>query len=407
MSMAIQMLKRSGHGDPAVVSEAGDTRQPEDCVPAIRVLYVIDQLSVLGGGERAMMRIIRAHSNRFRSAVLTFREDIHPQVRECLSVPVHVIPLARTYSASGLLAALTLWRLIRDEHIDIVHTFFETSDLFGGAVAKLSGVKVLISSRRDMGLLRARKHKVAYRLVGRLCSRVLTVSDAVRNCVLASDRLSPDQVTTLYTGIRLAERPPDRVRQNAWNNVAIPFGAPVVLSVAHILPWKGHRDFLHVAALVRRRIPEAQFIVAGAPSDSELFSSLLDLRSALGLCDYFHFLGETESVTSLYRLASVFCLLSRTEGLPNVVLEAMAAGVPVVATNAGGTGEIITHGSTGFLTEVGDVENAAQHICSVLLSPNLAREISDSARNRLESVFSLERMMTSLEGIYDSSLARQ
>jgi glycosyltransferase involved in cell wall biosynthesis len=371
------------------------------------VLYVIDQLTALGGGERALIRIIRAHSTRFRSAVLTFREDIHPQVRKCVSVPVHVIPLVRTCSVNGLFAGLRLWRLIRAEHIDIVHTFFETSDLFGGLIAKLSGVKVLISSRRDMGLLRVRKHKVAYRLVGRLCSRVLTVSDAVRNWVLASDRLSPDQVTTLYTGIHVTQWPPDRAPQKAWNNTAIPHGAPVILSVANILPWKGHEEFLRAAALVHRRVPEAQFLVAGAPSDSALLSSLLALRSALGLCDCFHFLGESESVSSLYRRASVFCLLSRTEGLPNVVLEAMAAGVPVVATNAGGTGEIITHGSTGFLTAIGDVEDAAQHICSVLLSPNLAGEISDSARNRLESVFSLERMMTSLEGIYESSLARQ
>ena len=138
-----------------------------------------------------MIRIIQAHSTRFQCHVLTFRKDIHPEVRTRLSIPIHVIPLVRTCSMKGLLAARSLRKLILAEHIDIVHTFFETSDLFAGFVAKLAGVNALISSRRDMGLLRSRKHRVAYRLVGRLCSRVLTVSEAVRTQVLEADRLAP------------------------------------------------------------------------------------------------------------------------------------------------------------------------------------------------------------------------
>jgi len=371
----------------------------------INVLYVVDQLSVLGGGERSMIRMIEAHSHRFQCRVLTFRENIHPEVRNRLSVPIHVIPLVRSYSIKGLIAACSLRKFIQSEHIDIVHTFFETSDLFAGIVARLAGIKVLISSRRDMGLLRTRKHHIAYRLVGRLCSRVLTVSEAVRRQVLASDRLGADQVTTLYTGIQVHKQQLAALDPDFRSRVGIPAGVPVVLYVANILPWKGHLDFLRAAALVHQRSPEAHFVVAGAPNDAELFATLLSLRESLGLHHCFHFLGEVEFVNSLYMAASVFCLLSETEGLPNVVLEAMAAGLPVVATNTGGTGEVVVDGETGLLTEVGRPAEAAQHISRLLLSPDIAQRMSEAARNRVESIFSVDRMMSSLEGIYDSSLA--
>lgn len=387
------------------MANSADVATPDHPSGPIKVLYVVDQLSALGGGERAMIRIIQAHSTRFRCQMLTFREDVHPEVKKRLSIPIHVIPLVRTHSVEGLIAACVLRRLILSERIEIVHTFFETSDLFAGFVSKLAGVKVLISSRRDMGLLRSRKHQVAYRLMGPAFTRVLAVSEAVRKQVLSVDRLTPSQVTTLYTGISVHPQRPSAIDSDIRRKIGIPAGTPIVLNVANILPWKGHLDFLRAAALVHQTIPDAHFVVAGAPSDAELFATLLSLRESLGMGHCFHFLGEVDYVSSLYRTASVFCLLSQTEGLPNVVLEAMVAGLPVVATNTGGTGEVVVDGKTGFLTEVGQPNEAAEHISNLLLSPDLARNMSQSARGRVESVFSMERMMSTLEGIYESSLA--
>ena len=371
---------------------------------AINVLYVIDQLSALGGGERAMIRMIRAHSPRFNPQVLTFREDIHPEAKQQLAVPIHVIPLVQTGSIEGLRAALSIRALILSERIHIVHTFFETSDLFAGFVAKLTGVKVLISSRRDMGILRSRKHQIAYRVAGRLCSKVFTVSEAVRKQVLGKDQLDPKRVTTLYTGIRIQHPQSFISNPDIRQRIGIPDGVPIVLSVAHILPWKGHADFLRMAAHVREKVPEAQFVVAGSANDRALFNELLLLRESLGLRSHVHFLGEVDFVHSLCRSASVFCLLSESEGLPNVVLEAMVAGVPVVATKAGGTVEVVVDGETGYLTEVGCPEEAAERVDRLLRSPQLARKMSTSARVRVESLFSIERMMSTLERIYESSV---
>lgn len=406
MIQAVENSKPGLSSAPAIASTPGRGHFNRPAA-AINVLYVVDQLSVLGGGERAMIRMIQEHSTRFQCQVVTFRNGIHPEVRKRLSVPIHVIPLVRTYSLKGIIAARSLQRLILAENIDIVHTFFETSDLFAGIVAKLAGVKVLISSRRDMGLLRSRKHRIAYRLVGRLCSRVLTVSEAVRRQILSADRLTPNRVTTLYTGIHLHKTCSAALEPDFRRNLGIPPGAPIVLCVANILPWKGHADFLRAAALVSQAVPETHFVIAGAPNDAELYAALHSLRDSLGLGKRLHFLGEVEYVNALYKDASVFCLLSQSEGLPNVVLEAMAVGVPVVATNTGGTGEVVIHGETGFLTHVGRPDEAAEYIARLLLSPDLGPGMSLSARRRAEAVFSVERMMSALEEVYDSSLAKQ
>lgn len=393
-------------GDPNVDRQETITREAFAApIRKVRVLFVIDQLSVLGGGERALIQMVRGLSNRFESSVVTFRGNVHPEAVSLLEVPITVIPIRRTYSVSGLIGAVRLARVIRNKHVDVVHTFFETSDLYGGIVARLSGVRALISSRRDMGLLRSAKHKFAYRLVGRMCKRVITVSEAVRAHVLATDGLPAQRVTTLYTGVRTAPPVQNDALVELRRRLGIPAEARVVLTVANVLAWKGHHEFLEAAAVVHEQYRDVHFVVAGALNDNALHAALLAKRAALGLELCFHFAGEVRPVTPLYQLASVFCLLSKTEGLPNVVLEAMAAGTPVLATSVGGTGELVAHGKTGFLVEPESPRDAAARIVEMLKSPHRAQQMAEAARKRIQTKFSMEKMIQSLEGIYDACLA--
>jgi glycosyltransferase involved in cell wall biosynthesis len=389
--------------DAPVHCSAGEIARREK--RTVRILFVIDQLSALGGGERAMMQLIRGLSRRFQCSVVTFRRNVHPEVSALVDAPITVIPLRRSYSPGGLRAALELARMIRRQRVEIVHTFFETSDLFGGLVARFAGVKGLISSRRDMGLLRSAKHRFAYRLLGRMYNRVITVSEAVRSQVLASDRLAPDRITTVYTGVC----PPARVSEDALlelrKRMDIPPGAPVILTVANILPWKGHREFLEAASIVHTRFPAAHFVVAGAYHDLELVNILESRRDELGLSHCVHYAGEVRPVGPMYQLASVFCLLSQTEGLPNVVLEAMAAGTPVIVTPVGGSAELVVHRKTGLLVNPGSPPDAAKRICEVLSSPHSARQMAEAARGQVTVRFSMEQMIHSLEAIYDAILA--
>jgi len=371
------------------------------------VLFLVDQLAELGGGERALMQIVREISPRFHCSVITFRPFLHPNIKALLPVPVVVIPLTRTYNFGAIKSAFMLRRYIDYNSVDIVHTFFETADIWGGIVTRLSRAKVLISSRRDMALLRTKKHDLAYRFVGRMSDCVLTVSDAVRELVIRKDGLDARRVITLYTGVGLPHSSDKNTLLHLRCQMGVPPDAPIVLSVANILPWKGHSDFLQAAALVHSICPSAHFVVAGASSDGALAAELLCKRSSLGLDKCFHYIGSIASTWPLYQIASVSCLLSTTEGMPNAVLEAMSSGCPVVATNVGGTGEAVVDGLTGFLVSPGNVGDAAARISQLLTSSHLACSMSAASIRQVAEHFDLRQMIARLEDIYDSTLRRK
>ena len=165
------------------------------------VLFLIDHLMALGGGETNLLKVVQLMPPELvRCSIATFR--ISPEIRKSISVPVHVFPWRRVYHLDAWKAAAALRKLIREEHVDIVQTYFETSNLWGGLVAKLSGA-LLLSSRRDMGILRKTKHALAYRLVNRLSDRVLAVSEEVKRFCIDADRIDPQKISVVYNGVDL------------------------------------------------------------------------------------------------------------------------------------------------------------------------------------------------------------
>src|SRR5205823_2281730 len=146
------------------------------------ILFVIDQLCEAGGAERMLLNIVRRlPRDKFRCSLATFKLDSRVPLFSKMPCPVHVFPLRRTYNWNAIKMAFQLRKLIRSQGVVVVHTFFETSDLWSSVVAKMSGCPILISSRRDMGILRSAKHQLAYRLINWLFDRVLTVSEEVRS----------------------------------------------------------------------------------------------------------------------------------------------------------------------------------------------------------------------------------
>jgi Glycosyltransferase Family 4 len=177
---------------------SGDEAAPGDLPMADtkarpHVLFLIDHLMALGGGETNLLKVVQLMPQELvRCSIATFR--IKPEIRQSISVPVYVFPWKRFFHLDAWKAAVALRKLIRTEKVDIVQTYFETSNLWGGLVAKLSGA-LLLSSRRDMGILRKAKHSLAYRLVNRLSDRVLAVSEEVKKFCVETDRIDPQRIT--------------------------------------------------------------------------------------------------------------------------------------------------------------------------------------------------------------------
>ncbi len=374
------------------------TAQPPD--PALpHVLLVVDGFPrSLGGGERVVLRLgalLPAYG--FRVSILTFSLDLQSSFQpEASPCPLYLLPLTKTYNLEAWRGALALRRLIRREQIQIVQTFFESSDLWAGLVTRLLTPATLIWSRRDMGILRGRKHAAAYRLLRHLPHGVHAVSEQVRSHAIDVDGIPPERIVTIHNGLDLegAEQTP----------VDKPAKSLVVLTIGNIRRVKGHDVFVRAAALVHAKLPNVSFHVAGDVLEPLFFEELQSLVISLGLQNTFHFLGEVSNLPLQLKAADVFVLPSRSEGFSNSLIEAMACGLPVIATQVGGNAEAVEQDKTGIIVASEDHKALAAAMLALLLSPEKRRLLGVCARERAKSVFSAEAMMRKISYSYKDVL---
>lgn len=352
------------------------------------ILLVLDEVAAtLGGGERIVQRLARLLPCwGYRVSVLTLALDPASPFLHDVPCPVYLLPLGRTWDARAVRAAMNLRNFLRAEDVRLVQTFFESSDLWVGAVARsVPGIK-LIWSRRDMGILRAPKHRVAYRLMRHLPHAVFAVSEQVRRHAVEVDGIDPRRIYTIYNGIDPAGIYPSE-RSQPGNS------PPVVLSVGNIRPVKGFDVLVEAAAMVVYHFPNTMFIVAGKVLDEAHADALRERIKELSLGDQFHFVGEVADVTGMLQRATVFALPSRSEGFSNAIVEAMAQGVPVVATDVGGNAEAVDHEITGLIVLSGQPALLAQALCRLLADESLRRSMGAAGQHRVEVCFSTENMM--------------
>jgi L-malate glycosyltransferase len=370
------------------------------------ILYVIDQICQVGGAERVLLEMIRRlPQDRFRCSVVTFQIEPGLKALENVTAPVRVLPLRRTYDIGAVRIALLIRDLIRRENVSIVHTFFETSDLWAAPIARLSGCPVLVSSRRDMGILRARKHHFAYPIVSRLFDRVLTVSEEVRSYAVNHDRLSPGRVETLYNGVDLETLDAKAAEDDARLRLGIKSSSLVVSTLANIRHIKGIDVLARAAARVCLADPDVVFLVVGGVLEPETFRKLQELVDALGIKENFRFLGAMSNPYPVLAASDAFCLPSRNEGFSNALIEAMGFRLPCVATRVGGNAEALIEGVNGFLVESENAEAMGDRLLGLLRDPQLRRGMGQAARQTVESRFSMNAMMTRLTDIYQELLA--
>jgi glycosyltransferase involved in cell wall biosynthesis len=373
----------------------------------VHILYLIDVLWGLGGAEGVLLRIPNLlPKDRYRCTIGTFRLRPESPVFGQLPCPIREFPVNRVFGLGALRSGLDLRRFIQSEQVQIVHTFFESADLLGGLVAKLSGVPVVISSRRDMGILRSTRHRIAYRLMSPLFNQVQAVSDAVRQQTIRADGINPDKVVTIPNGIEIEKLAAADGTEALRHALRLEAASPLIVSVGHIRRVKGFDVLLRAAAEVCSHYPKATFLIVGSVQEPDCDRDLRDLVRQLDLERNVRFLGkmENESVWSLLKFCEVFCQPSRSEGMSNALLEAMGCGLPCVATAVGGTPEVLEDGRTGYVVPSEDHNAAAARILTLLGDPEHARTMGRLARRVIEQRYSAQGMISSMVGMYDQLL---
>lgn len=380
---------------------------PADAPKRSHILFIIDQLCEFGGAERALLQTIQMlPDSRFRKTLVTFRLDESMLPFRTLPCPHLVLPLGRTYDWNAFRVARKLRQFIRDQQVEIVHTFHETADLWGGFVTRMPQGPALISSRRDMGILRQAKHHLAYRLMRSRFDLVLTVSEQVRRFCIEHDGLPEHAVATLYNGVDLRHLGNGNGHYGSHLNVPERAdAAPVVLTIGNIRKVKGIDVLVQAAASVVQSIPNALFIVVGAKADHDYYQAVEARIASLGIERNIRFVGQQDDVLPFLKMADVFLLPSRSEGFSNALIEAMACGLPCVATNVGGNAEAVDHGHSGFLVANEDASACATQLLHLLHDPALGKAMGAAGKRIVEEKFTAAGMIDLLVAHYDNLLA--
>jgi glycosyltransferase involved in cell wall biosynthesis len=299
----------------------------------------------------------------------------------------------------GFVSALVpLVRELRAHDVRIVHSFDFYSNLLCVPAARLSGRSKAIASQRDLGNLRSMPRQRVHDVALRFADLVVVNSEAVRDTLVRSGRIAAKRLTVVRNGVDLARFRP-RMRQPRSADDPL-----TVVTLANLRPEKGLADLLDAAAIVRGRMPACRFQIWG---DGPLRGELESRAVALGLDGTVELRGRTEAPEAVLRDADLFALPSHSEASSNGILEAMASGLPVVATRVGGNPLLVEDGITGLLVPARDPGALAESIARLAENPGEAARLGDAAVEKIRSRFSTETMLQALEGIYGELLAEE
>jgi glycosyltransferase involved in cell wall biosynthesis len=348
----------------------------------INIAHVCWQLE-LGGLERLLVDFAR-HADRERFSLrcisLNGRGRIADEL-EALGVEVTSFPETRR---PGAIMIGRLVELLARWDIRIVHTHNSAPLMYAAPAAALVGAMV-VHTRHGRGMSATRRQRTLARAASHLVERFVCVS-AESAAIASYQRFCPQRINVIRNGVNLEIFPYRGLKSDG----------PIV-AVARLSPQKDLGSLIRAMALAVRENSTLRLEIAG---EGESRLELENLISEFDLHEHVGLLGAVDDIPGLLQSASQFVLSSRHEGLSLSILEAMATGLPVVATRVGGNAEVVVDGRTGFLVEPGDPQAIANALLTIHHDPTRARRMGAAGRRRVEGQFDVHRMIQQYETLY-------
>jgi len=368
-----------------------DTEKP------LRLLLIVDSLEV-GGAERHVVDLAAALRRKGHKVEVacSVAGGLAQRLQEA-GVPFRPLTERLVKRRVSPAYARGVGRLLMEKRFDLVHAHIYASAVAAAIATRKRGPQLVITEHTEASWQTWWTRQVSRWAHGR-ASHTIAVSTPIRRRLVEKDRVPPDRVSLIPNAVIPApDEPPDLsgTLPDGW------LEDPLVGVVARLQPEKGVATFLEAAARVSKDSSGTRFLVVG---DGPLREELLGLAGRLGIEDRVHFLGYRTDARALIGLLDVLVVPSLTEGSPLIVLEAMAAGVPVVASAVGGIPDQARHGEEGFLVPPGDPEALAGALGELLRDPDRARLMGEAGQRRTENGFSHETLVRRIEGVYRAVL---
>ncbi len=336
----------------------------------------------------------RLDPSRWLVHVACFRTegDWFPRAAECAhSVAAFPIDGFARRSTVSQLRAFARW--CKEQEIALVHTTDLYSNIFFLPGAALAGVPVRIGSRREIAagksLAQLALQRASYACAHHVVANATAVASRLR-----AEGVRASRIAVVPNGLDLSRFRPRAARAQTRT----------IAMVANLRPGKGQDTLIDAAALVLSRFPDVRFELIG---DGTERAALVERAAERGVSHAVAFLGHVDDVPARLAEAAIFTLPSESEAFPNAVLEAMACGLPVVASAVGGIRELVQHGHTGYLVPPRDPQALADRICGLLTLPDQATAWGAHGRALVESRYSFDRMVSSITTLYDQALTRR
>lgn len=366
----------------------------------VNLLHLITELEP-AGAENLLVDIARRLDKDKFNLKVAYIYGPGTLAKEIREAGAGIFDLTRKGKLDPLLLA-KLVILLRREKIRILHTHLVHASIVGRVAAKLAGIR-LITTTRHYAYWNRRKSLARWmeRRTATFNSNSIAISESVKKYMTVKEKYRSENIVLLHNAVDLSMfNSTNRVGSSGMTN------GFVIGSIGRLHPSKGYETLLRSIPCVKQRFPGVKLIIVGTGREKD---NLERLSAQLGVSSEVDFLGakRPSEIPRLLKTLDLFVLASNWEGFGLAAVEAMASGLPVVATDVGGLSEIVEDGRTGFLVPPGEPRMLAEKVVHLLQNPDLRRQMGKRGRIRARALFSLEDMIKKLEAMYRDLLRRE
>ena len=372
--------------------------------PKIKILFIITS-SGIGGAEKILCYTATGLDyNKYDISVCSLKKkgEIAADL-EKRGIEVCCLHMGGRESSLGwlssIIALIRLFPYLIKIRPTIIHSFLFRANILARIAGYLTGIPIIISSVRVMGGEKKYFHYVEM-ITSFMVDHYVAVSESVQRHIIDKSRISNEKISVIYNGVNIKSQD-NAYEQNAKTPFKIENEDRILMTVGRLHKQKGHCYLIQAVSKVRKEFPKVKLLITG---DGEEENNLKKLVKSLDLTNEVIFAGLRSDIEGILPMAELFILPSLWEGLPNALLEAMAAGKPVVATKVGGIPEIVVHGETGILIPPRDPNALAIAIVDLLQDGLKAKDMGEAGRMRAGKRFSIYKMIEKTENLYQELL---